>query len=98
MGAQPQDGEVPTAAQTSRNIGSVGRSAGERTFQRLRRARARSLPAPLRRTSSPGMRLAIVSPFPSEISGVGQYGARLAEGMLRAHRFSEVCLYANQSA
>lgn len=44
------------------------------------------------------MRLAIVSPFPPEISGVGQYGARLAEGMLRAHRFSEVCVYANQSA
>lgn len=44
------------------------------------------------------MRLTIVSPFPPEISGVGQYGARVAEGLARAGRVSEVRVLANESA
>jgi glycosyltransferase involved in cell wall biosynthesis len=41
------------------------------------------------------MKLAIVSPFPPEISGVGQYGARLAEGLAHTRRFSAVQVFGN---
>lgn len=44
------------------------------------------------------MRLAIVSPFPPEISGIGQYGARLSAGLACSRRFSEVRVFANRAA
>ncbi len=39
------------------------------------------------------MKLAIVSPYPPEISGIGQYGARMAEGLARSGRFAEVRVF-----
>ncbi len=44
------------------------------------------------------MKLAIVTPYPPEISGVGQYGARVAEGLARSGRFHQARVFANQSA
>jgi glycosyltransferase involved in cell wall biosynthesis len=44
------------------------------------------------------MRLGIVSPFPPEISGVGQYGARLAAGLAESRRFSAVRVFGHQAA
>jgi len=44
------------------------------------------------------MRLGIVSPFPPEISGVGQYGARLARGLAGSRRFSAVRVFGHQAA
>lgn len=43
------------------------------------------------------MKLAIVSPFPPEISGIGQYGARLTEGLVHTGRFSEVMVLTHRS-
>lgn len=42
------------------------------------------------------MRLAIVSPFFPEISGVGQYGVRVAEGLARTGHFSSIQVLANR--
>ncbi len=42
------------------------------------------------------MKLAIVSPFPPEISGVGQYGARLARGLAASGKFESVTVLANR--
>ncbi|MBI3762418.1 MAG: glycosyltransferase [Chloroflexi bacterium] len=42
------------------------------------------------------MRLAIVSPFPPEISGVGQYGARVAQGLASSGAFESVTVLANR--
>lgn len=44
------------------------------------------------------MKLAIVTPYPPEISGVGQYGARVAEGLAHSGRFHQVRVFANQTA
>ncbi len=41
------------------------------------------------------MKLAIVSPFYPEISGVGQYGLRLAEGLARTGRFADIRIFGN---
>jgi glycosyltransferase involved in cell wall biosynthesis len=41
------------------------------------------------------MKLAIVSPFFPEISGVGQYGVRVAGGLALTGRFSEITVLAN---
>lgn len=43
------------------------------------------------------MKLAIVSPFFPEISGVGQYGVRLAQGLARTRRFAGIHVLANSS-
>ncbi len=43
------------------------------------------------------MKLAIVTLFPPDISGVGQYGARVAEGLAHTGRFAQVRVFANQS-
>ena len=44
------------------------------------------------------MKLAIVTPYPPEISGVGQYGARMADGLAHSGRFHQVRVFANQTA
>jgi len=41
------------------------------------------------------MRLAIISPFAPELSGVGQYGVRMAQGLAQTKRFSAVDVLAN---
>ena len=41
------------------------------------------------------MKLVVVSPFFPEISGVGQYGVRVAEGLARTRRFTSVHVLAN---
>ena len=40
------------------------------------------------------MKLAIVSPYPPEISGVGQYGARFSQGFARI--VDQVAVFANR--
>ncbi len=44
------------------------------------------------------MKLGIVSPFPPEISGVGQYGARVAHGLAESRRFNAVRVFGHQAA
>ncbi|TAK34403.1 MAG: hypothetical protein EPO30_12270, partial [Lysobacteraceae bacterium] len=41
------------------------------------------------------MKLAIVSPYPPEVSGVAHYGARLAAGFARTGRFAQLRVFAN---
>ncbi|MBI3241066.1 MAG: glycosyltransferase family 4 protein [Chloroflexi bacterium] len=43
-------------------------------------------------------KLAIVSPFPPEISGVGQYGSRVAEGLAHSGHFEQMRVFANQTS
>lgn len=41
------------------------------------------------------MKLAVVSPYPPEVSGVAHYGARLAAGFARTGRFAQMQVFAN---
>ncbi len=43
------------------------------------------------------MRLGIVSPFPPEISGVGQYGWYVSRGLAASGRFERIVVWANQA-
>ncbi|MBL8058978.1 MAG: glycosyltransferase [Anaerolineales bacterium] len=51
---------------------------------------------PLDETARP--RLAIVSPFPPSLSGVGQYGWHLAGGLARTGRFQSITVFADAAA
>ncbi len=43
------------------------------------------------------MKLAIVSPYPPEISGIGQYGMRMSNALAHTGRFDEVLVLANRA-
>lgn len=43
------------------------------------------------------MRLAIVSPYPPEISGIGQYGMRMSNALAHSRHFDEVLVVANRA-
>jgi len=40
------------------------------------------------------MRLCVVSPFPPEISGIGQYGWSMVQGLARTNRFRAITVLA----